>query len=205
MSELRAKQRQKRELAIINAAVKLINEKGYRNTTVEEIASLAEVGPVTFYNYFGSKSEFLVTLVSRYTEIVLKTGEAVIKNSPLNAEDAVFALLKGYLGNALKEYNAKLLREILAAVFIEQLVVRKKMMEIDHKITRQVVELLSRFKESGQLNPNLEVSQAAMHLYVTVLSWLMVLIMDDEMDVDMFLDTVKRQIHIAFVGIGTHT
>jgi AcrR family transcriptional regulator len=202
MSELRAKQRQRREQAIIDAALQLITEKGYRNTTVEEIAELAEVGPVTFYNYFGFKAGFLVSVVSSYTHVIMERGEKVLKHLHGAAEDAVFALIKAYLGNALKEYNAKLLREILVAVFSEQPAVRKKFFELDYLLIGQVTELLLYFKEHGQLNPEIEVFESAQHLYATISSWLMVLIMDDERDADRFMDSLKRHLHIAFTGIG---
>ena len=56
MSGLRKKQREKREQAIIEAAKQLVGEKGYRETSIEEIAAAAEVGPATVYNYFDSKA-----------------------------------------------------------------------------------------------------------------------------------------------------
>jgi hypothetical protein len=61
------------------------------------------------------------------------------------------------MGNTLAEYNSKLLREILAAVFIEQLIVKKKMLEVDYEFIGQVTDLLNWFKEYGQLNPDISV------------------------------------------------
>jgi AcrR family transcriptional regulator len=45
---------------IQRVAFKLFDEKGYANTTVEEIADAAEVSPSTFFRYFPSKEQVLM-------------------------------------------------------------------------------------------------------------------------------------------------
>lgn len=50
------------EQRIREAAVRLFREKGYAETTVEEIAELADVSKGTFFNYFGRKDGLLEAL-----------------------------------------------------------------------------------------------------------------------------------------------
>jgi AcrR family transcriptional regulator len=49
----------KKKKAIINAALELFREKGYRNTSIKEIASNAGVSQVSIYNYFESKENLV--------------------------------------------------------------------------------------------------------------------------------------------------
>jgi AcrR family transcriptional regulator len=54
---LRQRKKEKARLAIQAAALTLFEQQGFDNTTVEQIAALAEVSPSTVYRYFTTKDE----------------------------------------------------------------------------------------------------------------------------------------------------
>jgi AcrR family transcriptional regulator len=54
---LRQLKKERARLAIQAAALELFEEQGFDNTTVEQIASVAEVSPSTVYRYFTTKDE----------------------------------------------------------------------------------------------------------------------------------------------------
>ena len=58
---LRERKKIRTRQTIRHAAVTLIENNGYANTTVEQIALAAEVSPSTFFRYFTSKQSVLLT------------------------------------------------------------------------------------------------------------------------------------------------
>ena len=58
---------EKKKKAIINSAMSLFNDKGFTNTSIKEIAALANVSQVSIYNYFGSKE----ALISECAKIIM--------------------------------------------------------------------------------------------------------------------------------------
>ena len=57
---LRDRKKIQTQAAIRREAMRLIDENGYANTTVEQIAEAAEVSPSTFFRYFPSKEMVLM-------------------------------------------------------------------------------------------------------------------------------------------------
>jgi AcrR family transcriptional regulator len=61
---LRERKKQKTKEAIQREAMRLFQEHGYEETTIEQIADAAEISPSTFFNYFPTKED--VVLYDRY-------------------------------------------------------------------------------------------------------------------------------------------
>jgi AcrR family transcriptional regulator len=58
----RAQNRDRTRQALAEAAMELFSRQGYGATTVEQIATLADVSPRTFFRHFGSKEDVLLPL-----------------------------------------------------------------------------------------------------------------------------------------------
>ena len=74
---LRDRKKIKTREAIRREAMRLIEENGYANTTVEQIAEAAEVSPSTFFRYFPSKEMVLMA-----NDLDLVTIKALEQQSP---------------------------------------------------------------------------------------------------------------------------
>jgi len=200
MSVLRKKQKQRREEAIIEAAKELISEKGYRNTSIEEIAEKAEVGPATVYNYFSSKSGLFVSVFNKEVEILLEYGEKIINNPPAKAEEAVYQLVESYFGDFINRYSRRLMREIFIAVLVEQLSVRKTIIGLDYALMEQLAKLLELIKNRDQINFETSTEDAAFVIYSVIITDLMAFFVDDDMPIQDCLHAMKRHIYLVFKG-----
>src|SRR4051794_36265775 len=68
-----ARSRQKRD-AILTAASRLFEERGYEATTTDDIAAAAEVSIGTLYSYFRNKRQVFLTLFADSFERILAVG-----------------------------------------------------------------------------------------------------------------------------------
>jgi AcrR family transcriptional regulator len=68
----RQREKQHRVSSILNAAEKLFAQKGYNQTSIEEIADLAEVSVGTVYIHFKNKEDLLIKLIHEIGNIVSK-------------------------------------------------------------------------------------------------------------------------------------
>jgi AcrR family transcriptional regulator len=78
------KERLFRRAAIMDAAVSIFAKKGYRDTTLDEIAITSEFGKGTIYNYFKSKEEIYFAIiddVSKSLYQIIQQADSETKSS----------------------------------------------------------------------------------------------------------------------------
>ena len=75
--DLRERKRTRTRLMIQTEALRLFGEKGYAQTTVEEIADAAAISPRTFFRYFPSKED--VVMWDEYDPLALETHGVTLR------------------------------------------------------------------------------------------------------------------------------
>ncbi|MCK2220784.1 TetR/AcrR family transcriptional regulator [Actinomadura sp. ATCC 31491] len=84
MAGLRERKKQRTRRALIEAALRLFDEKGYTDTTLAEIAAAAEVSTRTFFSYFAGKEDLVFHDMEERLERALallesrRPGESVV-------------------------------------------------------------------------------------------------------------------------------
>jgi len=71
--------RWKKTASIVKVAAKLFNEKGYLETSMEDISKTAHLSKGGIYHYFSSKNEILFFISSSYMDLLLKDLEEELK------------------------------------------------------------------------------------------------------------------------------
>jgi len=92
---------------IIDAAFTLFNEKGYYNTTTEDIAKQANVATGSLYSYFKDKKDIYIKVQEKiYKDIFYPSMNFWINNNePLNNYDTAKKLFSAFLKLMLKNHN----------------------------------------------------------------------------------------------------
>ncbi|MNU79989.1 Bacterial regulatory protein, tetR family [compost metagenome] len=100
---LRERKKAKTMASIQMHALRLFRELGYNSTTVEQIAEAAEISPSTFFRYFSTKEDVVIT--DDYDPILVEAFENQPSDlSPLQAVRA--AMMSGISGMSDHELTA---------------------------------------------------------------------------------------------------
>ncbi len=97
---LRERKKAKTHAEVQKQALRLFREKGYDNTTIEQIAEAAEVSPSTFFRYFSTKED--VVMYNIIDSVVIESFKAQpVGLSPIQA--IRFAIKLAYDGFTTEE------------------------------------------------------------------------------------------------------
>lgn len=96
VSARRQREQQLRRETIIEAAQKLFEQKGFEETTVEQVAALAELGKGTIYSYFKSKEEIYIAILEKKLDLLEEKMRAAVAN-PASAVDALYGLYEAFI------------------------------------------------------------------------------------------------------------
>src|SRR5260370_11697315 len=96
---LRERKKLKTKEAIQREALRLFKERGYSETTIEQIAAAAEISPSTFFNYFPTKED--VVLFDRYDPMIFSMMTSIPASEPLSA--VMYGPLDGVAGGMARE------------------------------------------------------------------------------------------------------
>lgn len=140
----------KKKQAIIQAALQLFKEKGFKDTSIKAIAEVAEVSPVSIYNYFGSKDNLVTLCVDDLFEEITQKAEDIL-NSHLDFQtklDQAFDLCQEKMSQQISEYfQDKLVKEPTFSTLLAKAITAKK-----RDIYRAYIEL---GKEEGAIAEDL--------------------------------------------------
>src|SRR2546423_608348 len=76
-----------KQTLIIEEAIKLIAEKGYHATSVQDIVKKCEMAKGSFYKYFRSKEELLISIFKYYHELISASVLTLEENPHMDSKD----------------------------------------------------------------------------------------------------------------------
>jgi len=149
------KQRQEREALILQVAEEVLMEKGYYETSIEEIAARVGIAKGTVYLHFPSKEDLVVAIFER---IIQKFGEGVetIMSSPLPARDKIEAILQFMYGVDFNK-RMRLLYSLNSSAELRRIFLEKKACTRDmwDQLSVHMTSLLEEGKAAGEFDKTL--------------------------------------------------
>ena len=178
---------EKKKQAIVQAALRLFKDKGFKETSIKSIAEAAEVSPVSIYNYFGSKDNLVALCVNDLFEEVTPQAEDIL-NSNLDFKtklNQAFALCQEKMSRQISDYfQDKMVKEPTFSTLLAKAITAKK-----RDIYRAYIEL---GKEEGLIAKDLSTE-----LVLNVMDALNG--MGNQLDHSDNLETEVEQIHQIFL------
>ena len=120
---------EKKKQAIIQAALRLFKDKGFKETSIKSIAEAAEVSPVSIYNYFGSKDNLVTLCVNDLFEEITQQAEDIL-NSNLDFKtklDHALALCQEKMSQQISDYfQDKMVEDSVFSTLLTKAITAKK-------------------------------------------------------------------------------
>lgn len=97
---------EKKKKSIIQAALSLFKEKGFKETTIQSIATVAEVSPVSIYNYFNGKENLVVLCINElFKEITKEAKDILVGNEDYKTKlEKALALCQKKMSQQISNY-----------------------------------------------------------------------------------------------------
>lgn len=162
MSGLREAKKKKTRRAIMDAAIKLFSEKGFNNTSVDELAREAGVGKSTVYGYFNTKNEIFLAFCEDEIDFVFSNlAQKRDHDAPL--KEQLLTLFMGQFRYVTKNYDFGriLAREM---VFPKELTIEKSN-DLSERYLDALGDILTRAISRNELRDDLELLYISGHLY----------------------------------------
>jgi AcrR family transcriptional regulator len=155
------RRREQKKKAILEAAGKVFFDKGFKDTNMEEIAALAEVSPVSVYNFFGTKSNLYVRVIEEAFYEAMDDYDRI-----LNSDMSFYGKLLEFMKYKMSTRSAAnpdffkhedLMNPEIAAIISE---VKEK------RILPFFCKLVEQGKEEGAIDKSIDIQSVIMYINI---------------------------------------
>jgi AcrR family transcriptional regulator len=156
---------------LFHAALQLFGQKGFAETTVEDITEAADLGKGTFFNYFPSKDHILLA----FGEMQLSKLEAAIELAQGSGEPMPeFLRSLGLRMTQEPTRNPAIIRALLQA-YLSTTPVRAAMMDLQRRVHALHTQMIQLGQDRGEIRNDLPAAEIAhvfrQTIFGTLLIW----------------------------------
>ena len=158
---LRARQKEKRKQAIMEAAAKLFQAEGFNAASMEDIAEAAELSVGTVYNYFKSKAEIGLAIYQADRDLVQGATDKVIANPPADPVAAICRMMETDFETEIGYLDRAVWSSLFGASFTDQSSLSSAFVSDELMRVDQFRRLLAVLAEKGQIDRSADLDAAA--------------------------------------------
>lgn len=154
---LRERHKADRTGRILEAASSLFRAQGYDAVRIEDIAAAADVSAGTCYNYFSTKGDILLAIVSMEVEEVIEAGRAIVAAPPADVAEALDRLIRIYYDHSLMYLSKELWRRAVAlSVEAPETPFSQRYLALDSLLVGQVSDLVTALQARNLVREDLD-------------------------------------------------
>ena len=182
---------------IMDAAVKCFMEKGFHNTTMQDIYDAANLSPGAVYNYFDSKEDIVVSALKEFsdwsissitpllsenqTESLIKYVEFWISYTKQQASTERFGVTLDYYSEAARKNN-----------------IREAVLKSQNRSHEKIMEIVKNNQRTGKINPKLDPLATARVIGSMVFGATIHKMLNPDLDVDAYGKVCESLINGTF-------
>jgi len=139
-----------RRAQILDAAAAVFAEKGFHRATTKEIARAAGVSEGTIYNYFDSKADLLIGIMTRLAELE-QLDEELADALQSDARDFLVAIFRHRMG--LIQQNDEMIQAIMPEMLVNPALRERFYQQFMRRTTTLLEQYLQARIELGHIRP----------------------------------------------------
>lgn len=141
--------REAKRSAVLRAAVQMFNERGFHQTSLDDVAASLGISKPTIYHYLGNKDQVLLECVTiGLGQLIAAAEESSL--SPGNGAQRLMAFLKRYAEINMDDFGRCVIRTGAEALMPDS---RARFRELKRRIDKKLRALIADGVADGSLGP----------------------------------------------------
>jgi AcrR family transcriptional regulator len=167
MGTVREKKKKTTKNAILQAAIQLFGDKGYENTSIEQLAKVAGIGKGTVYSYFTTKRDILYAFCEDELEYIhQQLGGKSNQDDPILEQLLTFFMAEFHYITQNPEFGRLFMQEM---IFPKANVQQGQQDKAIQNYLAIIVPIITRAQERGEIRAELDPLDICGHFYALYL------------------------------------
>lgn len=182
----------------------MFQDEGYEATRIEDVAAAADLSVATFYNYFRSKADILLSSVTEETEQVYTEATRCIARAYPDAVTAFEALSLVYWTYSFTSTTRQMWRIAVSQTMLDpQSEFCRRYVALDERLSDQMCDFIRTMQAAGHIRDEIDADHVGALLFNNINMNFLAYIRSDTLTAAQVRDAVSAQSAPIFSLIST--